>query len=100
MADDTLIISKDQSGKTVEATSSLFGVSVRAWVIIMLVIGLVTTHLLVTAATLYHAIVSKDFGLVGTLTTIGEPYYTVIGIAVGFYFGQKDSGVPPKTPKP
>lgn len=69
--------------------SSIFGVSVRAWVTIALVLGVVLNHLVVTTATLWYAVVTKDFNLVGTLTTIGEPFYTLSSIAVGFYFGQK-----------
>lgn len=81
--DDTQIIGKADSN------SNIFGVSVRAWVTMALVLGVVLNQVIVTAATLWHAVSSEDFSLVGTLTTIGEPFYTLSSIAVGFYFGQK-----------
>ena len=81
--DDTQIIGK------ADTNSNIFGVSVRAWVTIALVLGVVLNHLVVTTATLWHALTIEDFNLVGTLTTIGEPFYTLSSIGVGFYFGQK-----------
>lgn len=72
-----------------DTNSSIAGVSVRAWVTLFLVVGIVLNHFAVTVFTLWNAVVTKDFALVGTLTTIGEPYYTLSSIAVGFYFGQK-----------
>ena len=72
-----------------DSNSSIFGVPVRAWVTLALVLGVVFNHFAVTIATMWHALTTKDFSLVGTLTTIGEPYYTLSSIAVGFYFGQK-----------
>ena len=85
MSTDTQTFTKE----TGQANSDIFGVSVRAWVTLVLVLGVVGTHVFVTLATLWNALVTKDFALVGTLTTIGEPFYTLSSIAVGFYFGQK-----------
>ena len=75
--------------KVDDSSSSISGVSVRAWVTLFLVLGVVGNQLLVTVATLVFATMKSDFALVGTLTTIGEPFYTLSSIAIGFYFGQK-----------
>lgn len=75
-----------------DAASNIFGVSVRAWVTLLFVGGIVGNQLAVTVATLWHAIQMKDFTLVGSLSTVGEPFATLSGIAVGFYFGQKLKG--------
>ena len=72
-----------------DSSSNISGVSVRAWVTLGLVVGVVANQMLVTVATLVFAIMKQDFNLVGSLTTIGEPFYTLSSIAVGFYFGQK-----------
>ena len=82
---DTTTITRDQSDRN----SNILGVSVRAWVTLLLVVGVVLNQAMVTALTLYNATVTKDFSLVGSLTTIGEPFYTLASIAIGFYFGQK-----------
>lgn len=69
--------------------SNIAGVSVRAWLALLFAGGVVGTHLLVTAAAIYHAIATNDLAQVGALTSIGEPLATLSGIAIGFYFGQK-----------
>lgn len=84
------IENEDKSQK--DSNSNILGVSVRAWVTLALVLGVVLNQGAVTVATMWHALVTKDFSLVGTLTTIGEPFYTLSSIAVGFYFGQKLKG--------
>jgi hypothetical protein len=69
--------------------SALFGVSVRAWIAIGLVFTVCGNHLTITVATMIDAAVNRDFGKVGTFTTIGEPLYSLATLAIGFYFGQK-----------
>ncbi len=84
MSTDTQTFERQQ-----DSASNIFGVSVRAWVTLALVLGVVSNQVLVTAVTLFHALKSGDLTQVGPLTTIGEPFYTLASIAVGFYFGQK-----------
>lgn len=69
--------------------SALFGVSIRAWIAIALVLTVCGNHLTITIATMLDAVVNRDFGKVGTFTTIGEPLYSLATLAIGFYFGQK-----------
>lgn len=52
--------------------STLFNVSVRAWTLLMLV----TTVCVMSV----------------TGIEVKEPLYTLVGLAVGFYFGQKTKG--------
>ena len=82
---DTSIIRREESNSTI------LGVSVRAWIVLIAVCGVVITHLIVTIGVMYHAIMTKDFSLVGTLTTITEPFYSVVGVGIGFYLGTKNS---------
>ena len=91
MSQDTTIIEKGSSSP-VDTSSNIFGVSVRAWVTLALVLGVVSNQVAVTLATLYYALRAGDLQQVGSLTTIGEPFYTLSSIAVGFYFGQKLKG--------
>jgi hypothetical protein len=77
--------------------SNVFGVSVRALIVFFSVIGVVACHLIVTLAVVYHAVRSGDFSLVGSLTTISEPYYSVVAVGIGFYLGSKST---PPNPKP
>lgn len=67
--------------------SKIFGSSIRGWLALLSVMGVVGTHFSVTVATLIHAVRSGDFALVGTLTTIGEPFYSLAIGAVAYYFG-------------
>ncbi len=69
--------------------SSVGGVSVRAWLAVVLILTVCLTHLLVTTAVLIDAIIKSDFSKVGTFATIGEPLYSATLIALGFYFGLK-----------
>jgi hypothetical protein len=47
------------------------------------------SHILVVCAALWDAIALKEWGRVGTFTTVGEPLYSMSIAALGFYFGQK-----------
>lgn len=81
---DTQLLTKDQN-------STVFGVSIRGWMAIILVMTVALTQILVTAAVVYDAIANKDFSKVGTFSTIGEPLYSLSIAALSFYFGQKTS---------
>lgn len=70
--------------------SQVFGVSVRAWLALILVAGVVMTHVTVCIAISIYAVRTRDFQLVGTLTTIGEPFYSLAIAAVAYYFGSKN----------
>ena len=86
---ETVIMQRD--GKPVG--SHVFGVSVRGWLAWVLVATICFSHLTVAGATAYHSIRTGDFSLMGTLTTIGEPLYSMAIAALGFYFGnQKATG--------
>ena len=82
---DTTVITKDKEDKF----SNIFGVSVRAWIALVFVTGVVGNQLIVTVASVAHAMKTSDLSLLGTMSTIGEPFATLSGIAIGFYFGQK-----------
>ena len=69
--------------------STIAGVSIRAWLAVMLVITVCATHFSIVIAVLIEAVASHDFAKVGTFTTIGEPLYSMSVAALGFYFGQK-----------
>ena len=84
------------TGKTNGAESTIFGVSVRAWMAIIAISTVCATHLIVTVATVYYAIATKDFNLVGTLSVVGEPLYSLAIGSVGYYFGSSKSK--PTTP--
>lgn len=83
MTDETTIISKP-----VSPDSTIGKVSVRAWLALIAVMGVVYTHVAVTTAVIIHACITKDFNMVGTLTTITEPLYSLAVGAVAYYFGQ------------
>jgi len=89
MPDDTTFLTK--TGEVTKADSTVFGVSVRAWIAITLVATVCATHLCVGVAVLVEAVLSRDFAKVGTYTTIGEPLYSMSVAALGFYFGQKQN---------
>lgn len=82
---DTTLIQKDSNGKD----STFFGVSVRAWLALMLVSSIVTTHIAVTVGVVVDAILTKDWSRVGTFANVGEPLYSMSIAALAFYFGQK-----------
>lgn len=69
--------------------STVFGVSVRAWLATALVTGIVVNQVFVTAAVVWNAVQTNDFSRVGTFATIGEPLYSMSVAALAFYFGQK-----------
>jgi len=52
--------------------SELFGVSIRAWTLMILVLTVC---------------IMSVMGI-----EVREPLYTLVGLAVGFYFGQKNTG--------
>jgi hypothetical protein len=89
MADlnETVIMTK--TGE--EKLSSIFGVSIRGWIAILLTATVCGNQIFLTAACVWDAIANKDFSKVGTFTTIGEPLYSMGVAALGFYFGQKNS---------
>ena len=82
---DTVTLTKDKEDKL----SNIFGVSVRAWIALIFVGGVVGNQLAVTIATIVHSFRTGDLTQLGSLSTIGEPFATLAGIAIGFYFGQK-----------
>lgn len=82
---ETEFINKDAN------SSRVFGVSIRAWLAVILVITVCVSHLLIGGISAYHSIVKGDLSLVGTLTTIGEPLYSMSVAALGFYFGNQKS---------
>ena len=88
---ETVMISRGGPPVT-SKDSSIFGVSVRAWIASMLIMTVCTTHLAIVSAVLLEAILRKDFAKVGTFTTIGEPLYSMSIAALAFYFGQKSTG--------
>lgn len=91
MADDTTILTKT-NGVTVAHDSIVLGVSVRAWVVIILVFTMSINHLMVGVGVMIDAIwYTKDWSRVGTYTQISEPLYGAILLSLGFYFGQKTS---------
>lgn len=87
---DTSILTKTETvsaGPPVR-DSSIFGVSIRALIVLGPVYGVVINHLIVAAAVTYHALKTGDFGQVGSLTTISEPYYSIVAVGIGYYLGQ------------
>lgn len=71
--------------------SAVFGVSVRAWLAVMLVGTVCVIHLTAVAAQVYSSLKT------GTLpdwsgTLVGEPLYSMGMTALGFYLGQKSKG--------
>ena len=71
--------------------SSFFGVSVRAWLAILLVGAVCLSYLLVVLAVLIDAVRTNDFSKVGTFANVGEPMYSMSVAALAFYFGQKST---------
>jgi len=82
---DTSLLQKYPNGKD----SMIFGVSIRAWLALILVWTIALTHILITAGVVVDAILTKDWSRVGTFANIGEPLYSLSIVALGFYFGQK-----------
>ena len=84
-SDTTLLQKPEANGST------FFGVSVRAWIALMLVSAIAGSYLLITTGVVLHAILSKDWSLVGTFANVSEPLGTLSTMAVGFYLGQRQS---------
>jgi hypothetical protein len=82
---DTQFMAAPTNGES----STILKVSVRAWIALSVSVGIVGNHLLVTIFVLIHALTTGDFDLVGSLTTVGEPYYSLAVASIAFYFGQK-----------
>lgn len=82
---DTEIITKESKD------SSMFGISIRAWLAIMLAACIVGTHLTITIGVVVDAILTKDWSRVGTFANVGEPLYSMATMALAFYFGHKTS---------
>ena len=74
---------------TASKDSSFYGISVRAWLAILLVCTVCYGYVAVATAVLVEAVISRDFAKVGTYVTISEPLYTLVIGAVAYYFGQK-----------
>lgn len=89
MADDTTILTKTTNGITVAHDSAVFGVSVRAWIAIILVLTICVSYLAVVIGVVFDAVKTKDWSRVGTFANVGEPLYSMSVAALGFYFGQK-----------
>ena len=87
MTEETTLLKKATLGDTLD--SSLVGVSIRAWLAVILVVTVCSSHIAVVAGTMIDAVLNKDFAKVGTFTTVGEPLYSMAIAALGFYFGQK-----------
>lgn len=88
MADDTTILTKT-NGVTVAHDSTVFGISVRAWIAIILVLTICASYLIVVSGVVFDAVRTKDWSKVGTFANVGEPLYSMSVAALGFYFGQK-----------
>lgn len=71
--------------------SSFIGISVRAWLAVLLVATVCFTQAAAVVAVLYDAVKTGDFGKVGTFLNIGEPMYSMSVAALAFYFGQKST---------
>lgn len=86
MTEETEILVNPTNGS---GDSSFAGVSVRAWLAIILVVTVCISHIMISAAAIMKTIKTGDITMLGTLTTIGEPLYSMSVAALGFYFGQK-----------
>lgn len=86
----------DQTGMFTapNSQSTAFGISVRGWLAVILVVTVCLTHLVVSIATAYDALKSGQFDKLGSLTVVGEPLYSMSVAALGFYFGNQKSKSP------
>lgn len=88
MNGDTQLIAKaDTNGKD----STFFGVSVRAWLAIMLAASICLPQIFISCGVVVDAILTRDWSKVGTFANIGEPLGTLATMAVGFYLGQRQA---------
>lgn len=60
-------------------TSTLFGVSIRGWIAVVIVV----TVCVISAASAWASIRA------GAEVIVGEPLYSMAAMSLGFYFGQK-----------
>ena len=88
---DTTIIEKPGLPVIPASDSSLFGVSVRAWLAASLVGTVCFTQGAAVIAVLWDAMQTKDWSKVGTFLNVGEPLYSMAVAALAFYFGQKST---------
>lgn len=83
--EDTTILSNSSATPSLpKSESTIFGMSVRAIIVLMVVSTLCLLQLLLP---ILGYLVSGDM-----VIEIKEPYYSVVGMSVAFYFGQKTSG--------
>lgn len=80
MDDETAIIEKPKPKPPQE--SVLWGVSVRGWIVVMVMATICLRELAVVMV----AIVNKS-----QIEQIKEPFYGVVMGLIGFYFGQKNT---------
>lgn len=79
MPEDTQFITKDRENP--QASSHVFSISIRGWLAIILIL----TVCLFGGATVALAIMLKQ----PELLKVGEPLYTMSGMALAYYFGQQ-----------
>ena len=70
-------------------SSKAFGISVRAWLAVFLVLTVCFNHLAIVLAASVAAAQSGDMSKLQPFLAIGEPLYSMAVAALGFYFGQK-----------
>lgn len=81
MQDETTIVTKTATTTDEKSPdSSVFGVSVRGWIVITLVGTLCLMQLL---NMILSYLVSGDI-----ILEIKEPFYSAVTISIGYYFGQ------------
>ena len=84
-ANQTQIITKDG---TVMKESSIFGVSIRGWVVYLFAFTVCVNQLLATTAAVWLSILNKDAQNLGSASAITEPLYGLAYMAVGYYFAK------------
>jgi hypothetical protein len=90
MEESTTLTKKDAD----QPESQKMGVTVRGWITFLLVFTICASHMCVVVSVLVNAARTQDLNLVGSLTTIGEPLYSMAVAALGYYFGsQKMKGM-------
>lgn len=85
MADGTNFIAKDGKPLT---ESALWGVSIRGWIAWWTVFTICANQLLQTSCAVWLCILQKDISFLGSASSVTEPLYGVVYMAVGFYFGK------------
>jgi hypothetical protein len=90
---DTTIIASN--GSPVNAApapeSSVLGVSIRAWLAILLVSTICLNQFLLVLSASIEAFATHNFANVSELYTIKEPLYTLVIGTVSYYFGKTKS---------